>query len=1021
MAFPIAPSVNQVYTTPNGASYKWDGEIWVPVSNGAAAGGTPTGTPFTFAGFDTGGSLYTIPSWTFDSVNFGAEVYLTVNPLNNGGATYPNLHTFGMTVDPLVNNSDENWSAISMNVNIDPNVTSNDIDAYITGYNDYMSYNASGHIDQLFLRNASMNIGQSGGGENPDLDNLYAYNLGINFYDGTIDNAFVDNAYASFDNSTVTNINLVQRNFTVLDGNSDNATLNNVSVNIDNSTITSNLQLNNGGITLQNAASVNNLSLINHYVNINDTSTIANLTLGQLNASGIGTVTNVNGFQIDVSGVDSPNRKQAGGFNGGTMFINGDFTTTNSVPFDQGHLIGGNLTIESGSPITGTAFIFNNLASNIVLNDDMDSGILDLGFTPVGFVGQFTGTTGNTVDRINMASSGMAIAAGSTGGNVTDWVGYHSIGVANFGGVIDSVTNVMAFSTKNSTFGTVGTNVWGVYIPQSNADNWFKKSVTIGGTTGQTADSFVGLDIAEPKTIQAGSFTTAERTAIVTAAGGNLVYDEDFEAFYFTDNAGAWQAFGGGVANNLFTADLTLGADRLHDMSGGSGGYTMGFTLNGGETVTIGGTSSGFFGSPVPLKATFTGFNAEYTSLGFIAEHTSGTLLEAINDGGSGSRVVVSDGGSNESTLQSDGNIIATTSYRYPAWKALTLYDENTIVYVNYLGRDILIKRIFGGTSGATFDATEYTDWTNMSGDEVTPTSYTLDFVSGGYKYKANTDAVLLDYVGCALGDTGYATMDSVTNTDVRIRDEDFLQTSTFALDGANTFNSAMTFDGTLIWCLDLPTGDVFGYDLTGTLITQFSTSGEVGGAGARGIAFDGTNLWVSDEGTGIMYEYTTAGAYTANSINVSALVNQPHVQYFDGNNFVVVGGDVTDPSSLFIFQIDSTGALVSKQNSPYFYVTDPNVSLDFNGTNAVWFGGVNPPTGTAEIVTTFDLSYQSTITATNIGVDLSVNESFKVVGTANNDGVYIVKSIIDSDNITVSSKVVNESAIVADVTKAFN
>jgi hypothetical protein len=79
-----------------------------------------------------------------------------------------------------------------------------------------------------------------------------------------------------------------------------------------------------------------------------------------------------------------------------------------------------------------------------------------------------------------------------SGGTVTNFTNFRAAGTLNQGGSI-TVTNMYGFRDSLALC-SMANNCWGIHIEDSLADNFFQKSVTIGGPTGKSA-SGVGLEV----------------------------------------------------------------------------------------------------------------------------------------------------------------------------------------------------------------------------------------------------------------------------------------------------------------------------------------------------------------------------------------------------------------------------------------------------------------------------------------------------------------------------------------------
>ena len=225
-------------------------------------------------------------------------------------------------------------------------------------------------------------------------------------------------------------------------------------------------------------------------VNVQLTGTAADV-IG-LNSNITGTYSSsVTGLNINVSSATntgSPvNRKTGILLNGG--HIEGSFShrTVSSLPtlVDSGNILAGELNIDSGSPITGTDYIGNNLSQTILAEDNFGSSSLGIGWAGVGFVGQVAVASGKTVDKASFAVGGGLVEASSSGGTITDLANYRAISPIDGGGTL-SITDLYAFKAENtagSWSSGFATNAYGIYLDDSGFKNYLGGTTRVGGSS----------------------------------------------------------------------------------------------------------------------------------------------------------------------------------------------------------------------------------------------------------------------------------------------------------------------------------------------------------------------------------------------------------------------------------------------------------------------------------------------------------------------------------------------------------
>jgi len=260
--------------------------------------------------------------------------------------------------------------------------------------------------------------------------------------------------------------------------------------------------------------------------------------------NGTATYTNVTALDIDLTSITSPNRKTALNVDGGYINQGFTFTTVDNAVVDSGNVLRPIFEVSSGSTITGTDVILNNLSGFIDIKDDvLATGPLNIGAVSVGFVSQLAVASGKTIPKVTMCLGAAAIEASSAGGTVTDLQIFDATAI-NAGGTL-TVTNLYGFRFEANT-SVVATNTWGISVEDTSAENYIAKSLVIGGAApGVASNSDVALEINAPKILVLGNATTIQRNAITNLAG-SVIYDTDTTKPYYNDGT-QWVEFGGGL------------------------------------------------------------------------------------------------------------------------------------------------------------------------------------------------------------------------------------------------------------------------------------------------------------------------------------------------------------------------------------------------------------------------------------------------------------------------------------------
>lgn len=213
--------------------------------------------------------------------------------------------------------------------------------------------------------------------------------------------------------------------------------------------------------------------------------------------NGTGSAQNVKGISVTLDNIASSNYKVGLSISGGA--INSNYTIDTSVftpGFEyQANAIGGSLAVPSGSPMTGQFGFLNNLGGGIVFQDDIpvDGTGVRIGQSFTGLVGQIGGAAGKTASDINFMAAGAADMG--TDGTIDRHVNYRAFGILPPGaGTPLTINEEIGFLADASLDFHAYGNLWGFRCDSSNANNFFKKNVVIGGTTGLPTGAFA-LDV----------------------------------------------------------------------------------------------------------------------------------------------------------------------------------------------------------------------------------------------------------------------------------------------------------------------------------------------------------------------------------------------------------------------------------------------------------------------------------------------------------------------------------------------
>lgn len=215
---------------------------------------------------------------------------------------------------------------------------------------------------------------------------------------------------------------------------------------------------------------------------------------------GSGTITGeIKGASIDLSQINNGKPKIGLSVSDSATYLQ-SLWDTSLVPQPGGefqlNLIGGQFHVADGSPITDGSFGFgNNIGPTVFIEDNVsvDSTGIGLGFSVNGLVNQLAVVAGKTIPDLNYMVAGAGIPAQSTGGTVTNLSLFRAIGLLPSGGTLN-VTNLYGYKVDPLLDISGATNLWGVHVGATTADNYFAKDVVIGGVTGKPTGAYA-LDV----------------------------------------------------------------------------------------------------------------------------------------------------------------------------------------------------------------------------------------------------------------------------------------------------------------------------------------------------------------------------------------------------------------------------------------------------------------------------------------------------------------------------------------------
>lgn len=445
-----------------------------------------------FLGTNAAGEIASIDSWSVDPALGMLNSYVQYAPPVDAGPQYPNIQRFELDINPLQNTADDNITLFDLNSHYDRNNNGFDHTGYYRALTVTAGHEGTGELGEQ--KGVSLNLYSNNGGNTQD----YA---GIDLYMNTTNGSTFDSGYGirnnfngvgggssgSFDSYTAT----VTGDFNSYINLSNIYWDGTTSQNVNGSTITAsststgsfitpynaNIDGTYGGLTLFNGSFNGTISGGGYGAGLNifTQNTVTAEGFTGVNVSLRGTfVQSIAGVAVntDTAVVGTGQRAYTYTGNGGGVNINSLFTPQSGMFFEQGNVMTSFMTVNSGSPLTGTDVINQNLSSLIFAQDDINIGPLGLGVVGVGFVGQVAIASTKTVDKVSMSLGGAGVPVQATGGAVVDLSIYDAVGILSQGGTI-TATNLYGFRVGDNFTGGMATNAWGIYVEDAAIGNYF--------------------------------------------------------------------------------------------------------------------------------------------------------------------------------------------------------------------------------------------------------------------------------------------------------------------------------------------------------------------------------------------------------------------------------------------------------------------------------------------------------------------------------------------------------------------
>jgi len=458
------------------------------------------------------------------------------------------------------------------------------------------------------------------------------------------------------------------------------------------------------------------------------------------------------GIQVDMSNFQTqatPSGLQVnvGGTQLNALFDTGIYPVQSSGgPFGLNN-IGGTMHIAAGFPITGGNFgIGNNLGIGVLAEDDMppDSSGLGLGFVMNGFLTQIGVANTKTMDFLTFMGAGAQDAAPGGGTGTIDKVAlFRSIGILPTNGIV--INNIYGFRVDAMLSATSPVNAWGVYVDDSNADNYFSKSVAINTTSKKVGASTTGLEINAKDLVLDGG------DQYITAFAANGVVTNDA--------TGLLASVAPGTTGNVLTsngtswvssAPVTSTVPTIQTFTSGSGTYTTPANVVYIKVKMVGGGGGGGAAGAVATPGTdgTAGTDSEFGTALLVAGGGLGGSATVYGGQGGTASLGAAIGTAKTGTNGAIGALIAVTTGAIPGGAG---------------GCSVYGGAGWGGSAGNGIAAGNAETNSGSGGGGASPTSAALSYCgqgggSGGYvEAVIGTPAATYSYVVGAAGTGGTA------------------------------------------------------------------------------------------------------------------------------------------------------------------------------------------------------------------------------------------------------------------------
>lgn len=296
------------------------------------------------------------------------------------------------------------------------------------------------------------------------------------------------------------------------------------------------------GVSISNNAN----SRVATGINLSMQGTITDDAAGaRINLNGLtSTSSNITGLSIQMGSATDTNPQGVIGISSdGRIQVNATTQLSAGQGFQIGNRVESAFSIPNGSPVTGTDSLGNNLAGDLLAQDNLSNGGFGIGWNGTGFISSVGVAATKTVQAATAFLPAVTFPdpGFTTGGTITDLHIIRTFAPLMQGGSI-SITNLYGFKIDPAfgNFTDNATNAWGIWVGDTTANNYFAKNIGIGQ---QVPTARLDLPAV---TTSAGSASLKIAAGTLMTAPEQGAVESDGTDLWWTDGTGTRQQLNGG-------------------------------------------------------------------------------------------------------------------------------------------------------------------------------------------------------------------------------------------------------------------------------------------------------------------------------------------------------------------------------------------------------------------------------------------------------------------------------------------